>query len=198
MTINKNKTTYIAGPMTGIPEWNYPAFHSMEEKLQQAGFTQILNPAKNPKDPEKYAWEDFMKDAIRLTVSSDQVVFLNGWRKSKGAKIEKSICDSLNIPCFDEEWNPLEESILQVAERIVSEDRGDDYGTPIEDFTRTGKIWAAILGLDEVPAEKVALCMAGLKISRLCHKYKEDSTIDLAGYAKTLYLVDKARKEMIH
>ena len=51
-----------------------------------------------------------------------------------------------------------EESILEEAKRIVHGDRGENYGHPFEDFSRTAQIWSAILGIDVEP-EQVALCM---------------------------------------
>lgn len=84
---------------------------------------------------------------------------------------------------------PPQETVLQEADRLVSGDRQSAYGHPYDDFTRTGKLWAPILGLDAVTPQQVALCMAALKISRLCHKHKRDSVVDLAGYAKCLELV---------
>lgn len=37
---------YIAGPMSGIPEFNYPAFNTAEGQLFVAGFMP-LNPARS-------------------------------------------------------------------------------------------------------------------------------------------------------
>jgi hypothetical protein len=36
-------TLYIAGPMTGIPDSNYPAFNQAEIELRAAGYD-VLNP----------------------------------------------------------------------------------------------------------------------------------------------------------
>ena len=57
------------------------------------------------------------------------------------------------------------ETILEEAQRIVYGDRGENYGHPFEDFSRTAKIWSAILEIEITP-EQVALCMVGLKIGR--------------------------------
>lgn len=76
-----------------------------------------------------------------------------------------------------------DESILDIAGRLVYGDRQQSYNHPLPDMTRTGKIWAAVLGVPEITAEQVALCMIGLKMSRLCESYKKDSLIDVAGYA---------------
>ena len=84
-------------------------------------------------------------------------------------------------------------SILKTAEDLVGGDRGQDYGHPADDFEKTSKIWSAILGC-KVSPEQVALCMIGVKISRLCNSYKEDSVIDIAGYARTLQMVHEYRE----
>jgi hypothetical protein len=90
-----------------------------------------------------------------------------------------------------------EETPLQEAQRLVHGDRGADYGHPIEDFGRTGRMWGAILGLDRaVTAEEVGLCMAAVKISRQVNKPKRDNMTDLAGYAETVYMITQRRAEM--
>jgi len=38
---------YIAGPMTGLPEFNYPAFNAAAEYLRSLGH-HVENPADNP------------------------------------------------------------------------------------------------------------------------------------------------------
>ncbi len=80
------------------------------------------------------------------------------------------------------------ESVLQEAQRLVHGDRGEAYGHPLDDFSRTGKMWAAILGVAEVTAEQVGLCMIAVKISRHCNKPKRDNMTDVAGYAETVQM----------
>lgn len=76
-------------------------------------------------------------------------------------------------------------NILREAEALVYGDREKDYGSPLNEFLRTAKIWSAIIGAEVTP-QQVALCMVGLKISRECHKHKRDNLIDGAGYFATL------------
>jgi Domain of unknown function (DUF4406)/Domain of unknown function (DUF6378) len=86
---------------------------------------------------------------------------------------------------------PSPESPLLEALRIVHTDRGADYGSPLEDFTRTGRMWGAILDLeDDVEPREVALCMAALKLSREAHQHKRDSLVDVAGYIETLAMIE--------
>lgn len=73
--------------------------------------------------------------------------------------------------------------ILDAARVAITGSRQRDYGSPEPGFTRTGKMWAAILGLEEITAEQVALCMAALKISRLAtNPSHRDSWVDGPGY----------------
>jgi hypothetical protein len=81
---------------------------------------------------------------------------------------------------------------LQIADLLVGGDRNADYGHPFHDFSRTAKIWGAILGIDVTP-EQVALCMVGVKISRECNKPKDDNVIDGCGYFRTLEMVKDFR-----
>lgn len=83
-------------------------------------------------------------------------------------------------------------SILDEAKKIVHGDRGENYGHPFEDFSRTAQIWTAVLGTDVTP-EQVALCMIGVKISRECNRPKRDNIVDGAGYFETLDMVKQER-----
>jgi len=85
------------------------------------------------------------------------------------------------------------ESILEEAQRIVHGERGENYGHPFEDFSRTAQIWSAILGIEVTP-ENVALCMVGLKISREVNRPKRDNIVDGAGYFETLQMVKEERR----
>ena len=76
-------------------------------------------------------------------------------------------------------------NILQEADKITSGDRQEDYGSPLEDFTRVADLWSVILG-KKVYANQVPLCMIALKMSREIHKHKRDNLVDIAGYSRTL------------
>jgi len=83
-------------------------------------------------------------------------------------------------------------SIALEAYKLVVGARQEYYGHPLDDFTRTAKIWSAILGI-EVTAEQVGLCMIGVKIARQVNHEKIDNLIDIAGYAETLNLISEKR-----
>ena len=86
---------YVAGPMSGLPDHNYPAFHEAARKLRAAGYT-VLNPAENGRPPGD-PWQAFMRDAIALLIQCDAVALLDGWQNSRGAVIEQNLAKNLGM-----------------------------------------------------------------------------------------------------
>lgn len=86
---------YVAGPMTGLPELNFPAFHAMTARLRAAGH-EVVNPAEINSDPDA-DWVECMRADIRELVTCDAIAMLAGWEKSEGATIEHYIAKSLRM-----------------------------------------------------------------------------------------------------
>ena len=85
-------TVYIAGPMTGLPDFNRPAFRVVEQVLAKEGF-HVLNPADN----EANDWLGYMRRSLCQIADADIVFFLRGWRESKGASLEHRIAQELGL-----------------------------------------------------------------------------------------------------
>lgn len=86
---------YVAGPMTGIPDFNFPAFNAEAAKLRDAGFC-VENPAEHG-IWEGAEWQDYLRyDLTRLAIC-DQIHLLPGWSKSKGACLELHIAKALGM-----------------------------------------------------------------------------------------------------
>jgi hypothetical protein len=86
---------YIAGPMTGIPHLNFPAFHAEAARLRALGY-EIVNPAEINVDPQE-GWATCLKRDIAQLVTCDGIALLPGWEKSRGAKLEWYIAQSLEM-----------------------------------------------------------------------------------------------------
>lgn len=99
-----DKPFYLAGPMSGIPQFNFPAFYAATEALRAAGYS-IVSPAELDDQEDKglamksatgaagdhptKTWGDFLARDVKIV--SDQVqgiIFLPNWHLSKGAKLE--------------------------------------------------------------------------------------------------------------
>jgi len=85
-------------------------------------------------------------------------------------------------------------NILQEADKLTSQDRHQDYGHPYHDFNRTAGLWSELLGVKVTPRQ-VGLCMIALKLSRQVNKPKKDNLIDIAGYARTIEMIDEFEKD---
>lgn len=84
---------YLSGPMSGVPEMNYPAFNAEASRLRALGF-HVENPAENA---EQSSWEAYMKAAIVQMLSCEVVVMLPGWSESRGALIERELALRLGL-----------------------------------------------------------------------------------------------------
>ncbi|MHA3905169.1 DUF4406 domain-containing protein [Castellaniella sp. WN] len=91
-------TIYIAGPMTGLPDMNFPAFHAAAEKLRADGFD-VVNPAEINPDPET-AWTDCMRRDIVALMDCDSILMLPGWPTSRGASLEFRIAFDLGMTVY--------------------------------------------------------------------------------------------------
>jgi len=86
---------YIAGPMTGIPELNFPEFHRAAKRLRAYGH-EVINPAEV--NPDLNAdWLDCMIVDIKLVSECDAIYMLRGWEDSPGAQIEHIVAKKLKL-----------------------------------------------------------------------------------------------------
>lgn len=76
---------YLSGPMTGLPNFNYPRFHLEAARLRALGY-EVINPAElnEPTDPRAVC----MRRDIQALMTCDAVAMLPGWTTSQGAMLE--------------------------------------------------------------------------------------------------------------
>lgn len=95
------ETLYVAGPMTGLPEYNYPAFHRAAVDLRAKGYT-VLNPAENiitgpDAADESKAWRLFMRISVKQIAEADGIAHLDGCSGSRGAAFELFLASQLGL-----------------------------------------------------------------------------------------------------
>ena len=86
---------YIAGPMTGYPELNFPAFRAEATALRAVGL-EVVNPAEINVDPSA-GWSACMRADIAQLVTCDRIHLLPDWSCSKGASLEHQIGRALGL-----------------------------------------------------------------------------------------------------
>jgi hypothetical protein len=84
--------------MTGLPDFNYPAFHAAAAKLRAMGH-EVLNPAENP-TPPCGTWQAYMRMALAQLVQCEGIALLPGWVDSRGALIERKLAQVLGMRVF--------------------------------------------------------------------------------------------------
>lgn len=87
---------YVCGPMTGLPEHNFPAFREAAAKLVEAGY-KVTDPSELGQH-DYWEWADYLKRDIPELLKCDGVALLPGWHHSKGAGLEYLIATDLGMP----------------------------------------------------------------------------------------------------
>lgn len=113
---------YLAGPMTGYPHFNAPAFDAATARLRAAGHL-VFNPADNDRlngfepigatgDAAEAAARGFdLRVALKQDLSwicdhAEALVLLEGWERSKGVRAEMALAEALGIPKYEMERLP--------------------------------------------------------------------------------------------
>lgn len=124
---------YLAGPMTGHENHNFPDFHAAAERLRGLGL-EVVNPADHEL-VSGLGWSDYMRwDLVKLA-GCHSVYVLPGWEKSKGASLEVSIAHALGMPVFTMEGAQIMASAPVDDERTAFEaEYVDHYGMRLEDY----------------------------------------------------------------
>lgn len=97
-------TIYLAGPMTGLPDFNRPAFNAEALRLRRAGH-HVHNPAELSLDPLA-SWEDCMREGLKCLLTCTAIRLLPGWETSKGALLEAQIAAQLGMTFFHDSFLP--------------------------------------------------------------------------------------------
>ncbi len=91
--MNNRYDLYIAGPMSGYTDWNFPAFFKAGSELSFAGYS-VLNPARHG---DLGDWSENMRLAVIDLMQCAGIALLPGWEKSRGASIEYNLAKELGI-----------------------------------------------------------------------------------------------------
>lgn len=89
------KRIYISGPMTGMPNLNFPAFHAEAARMKGLGY-EVVNPAELNTDPEM-EWNECMRHDLAALLTCDALALIDGWQKSAGAHLEMHVAHRVGM-----------------------------------------------------------------------------------------------------
>jgi len=116
---NRQPTIYIAGPMRGYEDYNYPAFDRQAKVLGDQGWN-VINPADLDRNDNKpingpmqfdpdnnYEDHEFMRQALKrdMVAICDEctaMYMMSKWETSKGAKAEWHLAKALGLDIYYE------------------------------------------------------------------------------------------------
>jgi hypothetical protein len=136
---------YLAGPMRGVPDYNFPAFRAAALRLRFSGY-EVWSPAerdieenRDPNEIGELALKDYMADDLRAVCQSDAIVLLPGWENSTGAQLELHVARTCGIQGWlDPTLAPLDDNAVKIAwgdeRRVTDADTGGQKGTKLARF----------------------------------------------------------------
>jgi hypothetical protein len=89
------KKVYVSGPMTGLPEMNFPAFNEATAALRSRGW-EVVNPVEINPDPTA-DWLTCIVADLEAMRGCTAIALLPGWTRSRGALIEKLASERLGM-----------------------------------------------------------------------------------------------------
>lgn len=93
---------YVAGPMSGYEDANYPAFNAAADALRAAGY-EVFNPVDIGDMGSHYT--DLLKEDIRIILDCDGIAVLEKWWESTGARLEVNVAGIIGLPVRPvDEW----------------------------------------------------------------------------------------------
>src|SRR5579859_1473926 len=90
MTPSPRKRIYLAGPMQGIPHFNFPRFNAVAAALRHAGHT-VFNPAE--RDIERHGGVDISKDNTSGSLADSKA--------SHGFSLRQALADDTSFICLE-------------------------------------------------------------------------------------------------
>lgn len=87
---------YVSGPMTGLPEKNYPAFKLATSRLRAEGH-EVYCPSEYKDDGREFVLRDAFIEYTAFICTAEAIHMLPGWERSLGARAEHALATALGL-----------------------------------------------------------------------------------------------------
>ena len=104
----KGNRVYLAGPMRGYPEYNFPAFDAYQRGLEAKGYV-VISPANLDRENGFEPGHPLTPELVRAMIMRDceaicgvdMVVLMPGWEASTGVAVESALAKFLKLPVVE-------------------------------------------------------------------------------------------------
>lgn len=123
-------TWYLAGPMTGMEDNNWPAF-DRHARLLEINDQKVINPADHDRkvgldlNTEEGTFAAFRWDFEQIITKADGVAVIAGWERSRGARAEVELARLIGLPVVHADNLTVLSSFEMKAARSAAE--SSDY-----------------------------------------------------------------------
>lgn len=93
-------SVYIAGPMSGLEDFNFPAFNQAEQLWKAKGW-RVVNPASFDDGDTSQTWLYYMARDLPELIRCDAIAMLPNWKGSRGAELEHTVAIMCGLRVFD-------------------------------------------------------------------------------------------------
>ncbi len=103
---------YLSGPMSGIPEFNFPEFEAATKMLRVQGH-HVCSPVEMDREdgisPENAVWGTLLARDVKTIANGgiEAICVLPGWANSKGARLEVTLGLLLDLPIIRVSGEPM-------------------------------------------------------------------------------------------
>lgn len=192
------RSVYLAGPMNGIAESNFPAFRAARDDLRERGLVVVcpaeMNEGSGAVGAALAGTGDYaaflLRDVAAIMEYADALVVLPGWERSTGTKIEIQWADMLGLPVLSyptleplrsEFEEALQATLDGLRDLILRKNRayGNSALEPVRIFSKADTAEQLRVRIDD-------------KLSRLARGQRagEDVLVDLLGYFVLLFMAE--------
>lgn len=108
---------YLAGPMSGIENYNFPLFDECAADLRLRGL-EILSPHEVDHGETQEArgilpYTHYIRAGLQLLLECNAIILLPFWHESKGCQLEVMVARSVGMTIYT--YDPIDQTLRNVT-----------------------------------------------------------------------------------